>query len=145
VPGEVQENMQLKSLTGWVAACGLFLASPPVFGHHSFAAEFDAAKPVKVSGVVANIEWLNPHIWLYVDVKDEGGKVTRWSFEGGPPNALYRQGWRRESLKAGDTVTIDGFQAKDGTHTANARAVMLPDGRKVFAGSAEDDGPKENR
>lgn len=137
--------MRRKSLAGLAAACGLFLASLPVFAHHSFAAEFDAEKPVKVTGVVANLEWLNPHIWLYVDVKDEGGKVTRWSFEGGPPNALYRQGWRRESLKVGDTVSVDGFQAKDGTHTANARAVMLPDGRKVFAGSAEDGGPKENR
>jgi uncharacterized protein DUF6152 len=137
--------MRPKSLIGLVAACGLFLAAPPVFAHHSFAAEFDAEKPVKVTGAVVNIEWLNPHIWLYIDVKNEGGKVTRWSFEGGPPNALYRQGWRRESLKAGDMVTVDGFQAKDGTHTANARAVMLPDGRKVFAGSAEDGGPKESR
>lgn len=137
--------MRLQFFAGWVAACGLFLASPPVFAHHSFAAEFDAGKPVKVSGVVANIEWLNPHIWLYVDVKDEGGKVTRWSFEGGPPNALYRQGWRRESLKVGDMVTVDGFQAKDGTHTANARAVVLPDGKKVFSGSAGDGAPKDNQ
>jgi hypothetical protein len=137
--------MGTKSLAGWAAACGLLLAAVPLFAHHSFAAEFDPAKPVKVSGVVANLEWFNPHIWLYVDVKDEGGKVTRWSFEGGPPNALYRQGWRKDSLKVGDVVTVDGFQAKDGTHTANARAVMLPDGKKVFAGSAEDDGPKENR
>jgi len=136
--------MRTKSFAGLVAACGLFLAPPAVFAHHSFGAEFDAEKPVKVSGVVANIEWLNPHIWIYIDVKDQGGKVTRWSFEGGPPNALYRQGWRRESLKAGDTVTIDGFQAKDGTHTANARAVVLPDGKKVFAGSAGDGAPKDN-
>jgi len=137
--------MKLNSFAGLVAACGLFLASAPVFAHHSFAAEFDAAKPVKVSGVVANIEWLNPHIWLYVDVKDEGGKVTRWSFEGGPPNALYRQGWRRDSLKVGDTVTVDGFQAKDGTHTANARSVLLPDGKKVFSGAAGDGGPKDSQ
>jgi len=136
--------MSLKFIAGLAAACGLFLAAMPAWAHHSFAAEFDAAKPVKVSGVVANIEWLNPHIWIYIDVKDESGKATRWSFEGGPPNALYRQGWRRESLKAGDTVTVDGFQAKDGTHTANARAVVLPDGRKVFAGSAGDGAPKEN-
>jgi len=137
--------MSIKSLAGLFTACGLFLASAPVFAHHSFAAEFDAAKPVKVSGAVTNIEWLNPHIWLYVDVKDEGGKMTRWSFEGGPPNALYRQGWRRDSLKVGDTVTVDGFQAKDGTHTANARGVVLPDGKKVFAGSAGDGAPKENQ
>jgi hypothetical protein len=92
--------------------------------------------------VVTKVEWLNPHIYLYVDVKDASGNTVNWSVEGGPPNSLYRLGWRKDTLKPGDAVTIDAFRAKDGTSTANARNVLLPDGRKVFAGSADDGGPK---
>jgi hypothetical protein len=127
---------------GVLAALVLFLASVPTFAHHSFAAEFDVNQPVTLNGVVTKVEWLNPHIYLYVDVKDGNGKTVNWSVEGGPPNTLYRLGWRKDSLKAGDTVTIDAFKAKDGSSTANARNVLLPDGRKVFAGSADDGGPK---
>jgi len=139
------DHMKPGLLGGLAAVCGLLLAAAPVFAHHSFAAEFDADKPVKVSGTVTKIDWLNPHIWFYVDAKDEKGKMINWSFEGSPPNALYRQGWRKDSLKPGDTVTVDGFRAKDGTNTANARVVQFSDGKKVFAGSAGDGGPKENQ
>ena len=114
---------------------GLLLPGMPASAHHAFAAEFDAKKGVKVSGTITKLEWSNPHAWLYVDVKDESGKVTNWSFELGSPNGLIREGWRRTSLKEGEQVTIEGFLAKDGTNTANAHSVTLPDGRKVFAGS----------
>jgi hypothetical protein len=131
----------MKAKFAFVAGMGLLLTAIPAMAHHSFAAEFDSNRPLTLKGTVAKIDWLNPHIWLYVDVKDENGKVGRWQCEGGPPNTLTRQGWTKNALKEGDQVTIEGFHAKDGTNTCNARAVKLPDGRSVFAGSAEDGGP----
>jgi hypothetical protein len=116
------------------------LASMPVFAHHSFAAEYDRAKPVTLTGSVTKVEWMNPHARFYVDVKDDSGKVTNWEFELGSPNGLMRQGWTRNSLKEGDVVTVEGSLAKDGSNLANARTVKLADGRKVFAGSAEETG-----
>ena len=127
---------------GVLLALVLLFATLPVFAHHSFAAEYDVKQPVTLKGVVTKVEWLNPHIYLYVDVKDASGNTVNWSVEGGPPNSLYRLGWRKDTLKPGDAVTIDAYRAKDGTSTANARNVLLPDGRKVFAGSADDGGPK---
>jgi hypothetical protein len=125
-----------------VVAAGLgLLASLPALAHHSFAAEFDSAKRVTVKGVVTRIDWMNPHIWMYVDVKDETGAVSHWQCEGAPPNTLTRQGWSKTSLKPGDDVTIEGFRAKDGSNTCNSRSVKLPDGRSVFAGSPDDNGP----
>lgn len=120
----------------------LVAAAVPMLAHHSFAAEFDDAQKVMLKGSVVKIEWQNPHIWLYLDVKDESGKDVRWQCEGGPPNTLTRNGWTKDALQPGDTVTIDGRRAKDGTNTCNARSVVLPNGHMVFAGSAEDGGPK---
>lgn len=131
--------MKTKLLAG-VFGLALFFQLRPAWAHHAFAAEFDAKAGIKLSGAVTKLEWTNPHAWLYVDVKDESGKVTNWGFEMGSPNSLIRQGWRRTALKEGDEVAVEGYAAKDGSNIANARSVMLPDGRKVFAGSPETDG-----
>ena len=102
------------------------VASGAAFAHHSFSAEFDAAKPVKLTGIVTNVEWTNPHVWFYINVKDEAtGKVTNWGAEMGPPHGLQRGGWRRETLKIGESVTVDGFMARNGKNRMNARTVTL--------------------
>jgi hypothetical protein len=126
-----------------VAGIGLLAATLPLVAHHSFAAEFDSTKAVSLQGVVTKLDWMNPHIWIYLDTKDDSGAVAHWQCEGGPPNALTRQGWSKDSLKIGDQATIDGFRSKDGTNTCNARSVKLPSGKSVFAGSAEDGGPSK--
>ncbi len=123
-------------------AAGLLCVSIPLAAHHSFAAEYDGSKPITLKGKVSKMDWVNPHSWVYVDVTDASGKVTTWSCETAPPNGLYRQGWRKTSLKAGDEVTIEGFLAKDGTPTMNARSVTMADGRRMFAGSSGDGGPE---
>ena len=122
-----------------VCAAGvLLLSSVVVFAHHAFQAEYDATKPVTVTGVVKKVEWTNPHIWFYVDVKEDSGKITTWGFSGGPPGMLMRRGITRDVLKPGDTVKVEGFRAKDGSNNASGGNVTFADGRKVFAGAAED-------
>jgi len=121
----------------------LALGAAPAFGHHSFAAEYDSTKPVTLKGSVTKMEWQNPHARFYLDVTDESGKVTNWEFELGSPNGLMRRGWTRNSLKPGDIVSIEGYLAKDGSKLANARNVTLSDGRKIFAGAADDGGPSK--
>jgi hypothetical protein len=110
----------------------------PTRAHHSFSAEYDRDKPVTLTGAVTKLEWTNPHARIYIDVKDESGNVVSWDCELGPPNGLMRQGWTRNSLRAGQIVTINGFLSKEEPHVANARSVFLPDGRQVFAGSSFD-------
>src|SRR5438093_12968707 len=119
------------------AAGLLLLSSIAVFAHHAFQAEYDATKPVKVTGTVKKVECMNPHIWFYVDVKDESGKVTAWGFSGGP-GMLMRRGITRDVPKVGDVIKGEGFRAKDASNTASGGNVTLADGRKVFAGAAED-------
>ena len=121
----------------WLSVLALLVVGRPVFAHHSFAAEFDAEKPVKLTGTVTKIEWTNPHAYFFVDVKDEHGKVTNWGMEMGSPNGLMRQGWSRNSMKVGDTVSIEGSQAKDGAKLANARSVTLANGQRLFAASSQ--------
>jgi len=116
------------------AAAALLLFGMRASAHHAFAAEYDENKRVTVSGTVTKFEWTNPHAWLYVDRKDESGKVSSWRFEMGSPNGLVRRGWRRTELKEGDQVTVQGYCAKDGRNVANAATVTVPDGRKLFGG-----------
>jgi hypothetical protein len=114
----------------------------PVLAHHSFSAEYDAQKPVTFKGYVTKLEWMNPHVWFYVEVKDDSGNVIqKWDCEAGNPNALARQGWRRDSLKIGDLITVEGSRAKDGSFTMNARSIVLASGKRVLAGSSGD-GPE---
>jgi Family of unknown function (DUF6152) len=126
---------------GFVGSSILALAVTPAFAHHSFAAEYDSTKPVTLKGAVTKMEWQNPHARFYVDVPDEAGTVNNWEFELASPNGLMRRGWNRNSLKPGDTVIVEGYRAKDGSKLVNARNVTLGDGRKIFAGSADDGGP----
>jgi hypothetical protein len=121
----------------------LVLVGTPVLAHHSFEAEYDDKKPVSLNGAVSKVDWMNPHIWVHIDVKDDKGSVARWSCEGGNPNSLRRSGWQRDTLKSGDQVTIAGFRAKDGTNTCNMRSVKFADGKRVFAGSSGDGGPQQ--
>jgi hypothetical protein len=122
---------------------GLMVGAIPMLAHHSFSAEFDSTKPVSLKGTVTKVEWLNPHIWLYLDVKDDAGKVTHWQCEGGAPNSLTRNGWTKNALKEGDAINITGTLAKDKSSTCNASQVTLPDGRRVFAGSSNPDAKQE--
>ena len=133
--------MNLRSLVPLVAiAC---LSALPLLAHHSFAAEYDDSKPVKVTGVVTRVEWQNPHIWFYVDSKDETGKVTHWAFSGGAPGQLMRRGIYKDVIQPGMTVHVDGFRAKDGSNNANGAIVSFPDGRTVFTAGAEDKVPDQ--
>jgi hypothetical protein len=125
-------------LTTLLAAIGLLVATLPSVAHHSFYAEFDADKPIKVTGAVTKVEWENPHAWFYVDIRDESGKMTNWGFELGSPNLLIRAGWVRSTLKIGDMVTVEASRAKSGANIANAKSVVLNrTGQKLFTGSSQ--------
>jgi hypothetical protein len=119
----------------------LAAASLPLLAHHSFDAEYDRAKQREFKGTVTKVEWMNPHARFYVDVVEPDGKVVNWEFELGSPNGLMRNGWKRDSLKKGDVISVLGNLAKDGSNLANARNVTLSDGRRVFAGSSADGEP----
>ena len=117
---------------------GLLAAAVPALAHHSLAAEFDSKKPLKLMGAVTKVEWTNPHVWFYIDVKDESGKVTNWGLEMGGPNGLLRAGWTRNSMKIGDLVTVDGFHARDGSNVGNATTVtLMSTGQRLFAVSSQ--------
>ena len=121
---------------------GLLTGAVPVMAHHSFAAEYDASKPLKLTGTVTKIEWTNPHCFFYIDVKSDSGKIDTWAFELGNPNALLRNGWTPKSVKIGDEVTVEGTRAKDGSLLGNARTMILNStGQRLFAGSSQTTNP----
>jgi len=128
-----------KGFVTLLGLAGLLAAVAPAWAHHAFAAEFDAQKPVKLKGTVAKVEFISPHSWIHIDVKDTDGKVTRWMVEGGSPNALFRRGVTKDALPQGTEISVDGYQAKDGSNRANGRDITFADGRKLFVGGSNPD------
>jgi hypothetical protein len=135
-------RMQLIALS---VGLGVLTATAPVSAHHAFAAEFDASKPIKLRGTVTKMEWINPHTWIHIEVKRPNGTVEPWAIEGGPPNALFRRGFNRNSLPTGIEIVVEGFQAKDGSRKGNGRDVTFPDGRRLFLGSSGTGAPRDGR
>lgn len=136
----------MRKTTGIMVAslgAGLLMAGAAVQAHHAFAAEFDAERPVEFSGTVSKVEWVNPHVWIHIDVNVDAGGTEAWAFEAGTPNVLFRRGFTRESLLPGTDVMVDGYQAKDGTNRANGRDITLDDGTKLFLGSSGTGAPYE--
>jgi hypothetical protein len=119
-------------LTALIVGFGLMSLGGPALAHHSEAAEFDSSKPVKVTGVIKKVEWQNPHVWFYVDVKDENGTITTWGFAGAPPGSLMRRGVTKDALKLGAVVNVEGSRARDGSNNASGRRVTFADGKNVF-------------
>ncbi len=121
------------------------MAPSPVLAHHAFSAEFDATKPVTLRGPVTKMEWVNPHSWIHVDVKNPDGTIVNWAVEAGAPNAMFRRGWNKNSIPVGIEVVIEGYRAKKGKNIANGRDVLLPDGKKLFVGSSGTGAPRDGR
>ena len=128
-----------------LAGLGIVLVAAPVSAHHAFAAEFDAAKPITLKGTVTKMEWINPHTWIHIDVKKPDGTIEGWMIEGGPPNALYRRGFTKDSLPVGAEILVEGFRAKDGSMRGNGRDITFADGRKLFLGSSGTGAPRDGK
>ena len=128
-----------------MVALSLALATVPVAAHHSFAAEFDATQPVTLKRTVTLMEWLNPHAWIHIDVKNPDGTVTQWLIESGTPNTLFRRGFTKDSLKAGTEIIVEGYRAKNGKNRANGRDLMLPNGKRLFLGSSGTGAPADGK
>jgi hypothetical protein len=123
----------------------LLVSAITVSAHHSFSAEFDSNAPIQLRGTVVRVEWINPHTWIHIDVKDSDGKTTRWMIEGGTPNTLLRRGLTRDTLPQGTEILVDGYKAKNGTNRANGRDLTFPDGRRLFMGSSGTGAPRDGR
>lgn len=132
-------------LVALLAAVAFAFSTAPLSAHHGFAAEFDAKKPTKLRGTITRTEWINPHTWIHLAVKKPNGSVENWMIEGGPPNALFRRGFTRNSLPPGIEILVEGFQARDGTLRSNGREITLPDGRKLFVGTSNTGAPRDGR
>jgi len=128
-----------------LAGAALILAAAPVWAHHAFAAEFDAKRPVHLEGVVTQVELINPHTWIHVDVKTPDGKITPWMVEAGSPNVLLRRGFNKNTVPKGTQVVVEGYQSKDGSMRANGKDITLPDGKKLFLGSSGTGAPYEEK
>jgi Family of unknown function (DUF6152) len=128
-----------------LGAAALLVGSSSAFAHHSFGAEFDADKPVHLRGTVVKVEWINPHTWIHIDVKQPDGTTVRWMIEGGTPNTLFRRGFTKDSLQAGTEITVEGYRAKNGALRANGRDLILADGRRLFMGSSGTGAPIDGR
>jgi hypothetical protein len=135
----------LKTLAAGITGAGLLLTGAQALAHHAFSAEFDANAPIKLEGTVAKMEWINPHAWIYLDVKKPDGTTEQWKIEGGTPNALFRRGFTKDSLKAGTAIVVTGYRAKDGSLKGNGRDLTFPDGRKLFLGSSGTGAPGDTR
>ena len=128
-----------------LVGAAMFIASPTVRAHHAFAAEFDAAQPITLRGTVTRVEWINPHTWIHITVKEADGKSTEWMIEGGTPNTLLRRGVDKNSIPAGTEIIVDGYRAKNGSNRANGRDLTLPSGKKLFVGSSGTGAPSDGR
>ena len=137
--------MRTRTIAGLVMVGLVALAAAPVVAHHAFSAEFDADRPLQLTGEVTRVEWINPHAWVHLDVTNEDGSVTSWMVEGGTPNTLLRRGFTRDSLLPGTEIIVDGYQAKDGSNKGNGRDLTFRDGRKLFMGSSGTGAPRDGR